>query len=345
MNMLRKYLVFSLVLTFVAISCSDEVAGPVLNIGASPEFTAPSANASYILKEADVAKSFATFSWTAADYGFQAGVNYTLEMALTAEKFKEPIVLGSVNALSLTTTIGKINSVIIAKGRPGGEPVSIEFRIAATVNPDVPTIYSKSLVVNVTPYEAVIDYPKLQVPGSYQGWNPADQNTVIFSAKSDGKFEGFVFMKGNTEFKYTVGPSWDLNYGDDGADGSLDKGGANITAAKEGIYKLNVNINSLKHERLLTSWGLIGSATPNGWDSDQDLIYDAASNTLKITLNLKVGDIKFRANDDWGLNLGDDGANRSLEYGGANIAVSTEGRYTVELFLNKAVYSYKLTKI
>ena len=63
--MLRKYLVFSLVLTFVAISCSDEVAGPVLNIGASPEFTAPSANASYILKEADVAKSFATFSWTA----------------------------------------------------------------------------------------------------------------------------------------------------------------------------------------------------------------------------------------------------------------------------------------
>jgi len=318
--MLRKYLVFSLVLTFVAISCSDEVAGPVLNIGASPEFTAPSANANYILKEADVAKSFATFSWTAADYG-------------------------SVNALSLTTTIGKINSVIIAKGRPGGEPVSIEFRIAATVNPDVPTIYSKSLVVNVTPYEAVIDYPKLQVPGSYQGWNPADQNTVIFSAKSDGKFEGFVFMKGNTEFKYTVGPSWDLNYGDDGADGSLDKGGANITATKEGIYKLNVNINSLKHERLLTSWGLIGSATPNGWDSDQDLIYDAASNTLKITLNLKVGDIKFRANDDWGLNLGDDGANRSLEYGGANIAVSAEGRYTVELFLNKAVYSYKLTKI
>lgn len=61
MNMLRKYLVFSLVLTFVAISCSDEVAGPVLNIGASPEFTAPSANASYILKEADVAKVLLLF--------------------------------------------------------------------------------------------------------------------------------------------------------------------------------------------------------------------------------------------------------------------------------------------
>ncbi|MEY3322695.1 MAG: hypothetical protein RLZZ417_2278 [Bacteroidota bacterium] len=345
MNMLRNCLFYSLVLITVSFSCSDDVVGPVLKIGASPEFTAPAANSSFVLKESEAAKSFATFSWTAADYGFQAGVNYSLEMALTAEKFKEPIVLGSVNELSLITTIGKINSVIIAKGRPGGEPVSIEFRIAANVNPDVPTIYSKSLVVNVTPYEAVIDYPKLQVPGSYQGWNPADQKTVIFSAKSDGKYEGYVFMNQNAEFKYTVGPSWDLNYGDDGGDGSLDKGGANIKATKEGIYKLNVNINTLKHERLQTSWGIIGSATPNGWDSDQDLIYDATTNTLKITLNLKVGDIKFRANDDWGINLGDDGANRSLEYGGANIGVAAEGRYSVELFLNKAIYSYKLTKI
>lgn len=343
--MLRKYLVFSLVLSFLALSCNDEVLGPVLNVGASPEFTAPAANTSFILKEEDAAKSFATFSWTAADYGFQAGVNYTLEMALTDEKFKEPILLGSLNELTIIPTIGKINSVIIAKGRPGGEPVSIEFRITANVNPDVPTIYSKSLIVNVTPYESVIDYPKLQVPGSYQGWNPTDQKTVIFSVKSDGKFEGFVFMNTNTEFKYAVGPSWDLNYGDDGADGSLDKGGANIISTTEGLYKLNVNMNTLKHERLLTSWGLIGSSTPNGWDSDQDLIFDAVTNTLKMTLTLKVGEIKFRANDDWGLNLGDDGANRSLEFGGANIVVTTEGKYTVELFLNKAVYSYKLTKI
>ena len=343
--MLRKYLVFCLVLSLIVFSCKDEEVGPILNIGASPEFTAPTANAAYVLKEADALKNFATFTWTAAEYGFQAGVNYTLEMALTAEKFKEPVALGSVNALTLIPTIGKINSIIIAKGKPGGEPVSVEFRIAATINPDIPTIYSNSLVVHVTPYESVIEYPKLQVPGSYQGWNPADQKTVIFSAKSDGKFEGFVFMKPNTEYKYTVGPSWDLNYGDDGADGSLDKSGANITALAEGLYKLNVNINSLKHEKLRTSWGLIGSSTPNGWDSDQDLIYDETTNTLKITLNLKAGEIKFRANDDWGINLGDDGANRSLEYGGANIAIATEGKYSVELFLNRAIYTYKLTKI
>ena len=30
---------------------------------------------------------------------------------------------------------------------------------------------------------------------------------------------------------------------------------------------------------------------------------------------------------------------------GANIAIATEGKYSVELFLNRAIYTYKLTKI
>jgi len=344
--MMKKYVLGCLLLTGLILSCTEEAEfGPVLNVGSPPEFTAPSASASFVLKEADAAKVFSAFTWKGAEFGFDAGVNYSLEMALASEKFKEPVVLGSVNALTLSPTIGRVNGVLINKGRPGGEPVAVEFRIAANINPDVPTVYSKTLTLTVTPYESVIEYPKLQVPGSYQGWNPGDANTVIFSAKSDGRFEGYIFLKANSEFKYTVGPSWDLNYGDDGADGSLDRKGANIPAPLEGLYKLNVNINTLRHDKLLTAWGLIGSATPKGWDSDQDLIFDPASNSLKLTLNLKAGEIKFRANDDWAVNLGDDGANRSLGYGGANIAVAAEGRYTVELILNRAIYTYKLTKI
>ena len=72
--------------------------------------------------------------------------------------------------------------------------------------------------------------------------------------------------------------------------------------------------------------------------------YDAVSGTLKITVDLVAGLIKFRANDGWDVNLGDDGGNRILEYGGADIAVAEAGNYTVELILNQANYSYKLTK-
>jgi hypothetical protein len=50
-------------------------------------------------------------------------------------------------------------------------------------------------------------------------------------------------------------------------------------------------------------------------------------------------------NDDWGVNYGDDGANGSLEAGGANIAVGTAGIYNVKLdFRNPASPTYTLIK-
>ena len=97
--------------------------------------------------------------------------------------------------------------------------------------PEVETLYSDALPINITPYTVEIDYPKLQVPGSHQGWDPANETTVIFSLKSDNNYEGYLnFADPNTEFKYTEGPSWDVNWGDNGADGVLDAGGDNIKA-------------------------------------------------------------------------------------------------------------------
>ena len=34
------------------------------------------------------------------------------------------------------------------------------------------------------------------------------------------------------------------------------------------------------------------------------MTWDATNKVLKVTLNLTVGAIKFRANDDWAVNLG-----------------------------------------
>jgi hypothetical protein len=79
-------------------------------------------------------------------------------------------------------------------------------------------------------------------------------------------------------------------------------------------------------------WGLIGSAVPvTQWDSDQNLNWDNTSKALVITLDLQVGEIKFRANDNWNYNLGGDIA--ALTNGGDNIAVSAAGNYTISLFL------------
>ena len=206
-------------------------------------------------------------------------------------------------------------------------------------------VYSAAVQQSITPFYAPIIYPLLGVPGSYQGWNPADSTTVIASLKSDGKYEGYAyFADANTEFKFTQGPSWDNNWGDTGANGTLDKGGDNIKAADPGYYKLNVDLVGLTYTSLKTTWGVIGSATPGAWDSDTPMTYDPVSKVWTVTVDLTAAEIKFRANGGWDLNYGDDGANGSLEAGGANIAVPAAGNYTITLNLSNPVYKYKLDK-
>lgn len=93
-----------------------------------------------------------------------------------------------------------------------------------------------------------------------------------------------------------------------------------------------------------TDWGLIGDATPGGWDSDTNMTYDTATRTWKVTLDLKAGNVKFRANDAWDLNYGDNDFDGTMEEGGKDIPVNAAGNYTVTLNLEVAGYAYELKK-
>ncbi|MBK6932310.1 MAG: SusE domain-containing protein [Saprospirales bacterium] len=263
----------------------DFTPGPTLNPGDLPVITSPADSSVFVLKEATGNDVFGPFAWTEADFGFRAAVTYTLELDVAGNNFAAPVTIGTSNSLSLSVTNTKVNNILFgAKGLPGEEPSDVEVRLACKIHPDVPVVYSQPISLRITPYTVVVVYPQLQVPGSYQGWNPANNNTVIFSAKSDGRFEGYVYFPDpGAEFKYTDGPSWDTNYGDTGADGTLNKGGDNIKLTDAGLYRLNADLNALTHANLKTDWGLIGSATPTGWDSDTDMIYDAATNSSSVT--------------------------------------------------------------
>jgi hypothetical protein len=59
----------------------------------------------------------------------------------------------------------------------------------------------------------------------------------------------------------------------------------------------------------------------------------------------KKEEFKFRANKDWPINLGDNGADNSLEGDGANIVLPTAGTYKISLDLNNpGFYTYKVVK-
>jgi hypothetical protein len=183
-------------------------------------------------------------------------------------------------------------------------------------------------------------YPVLYVPGAHQGWDPANEETVIASVNSDDNYEGYLWFDAGTEFKFTTGPNWDNNYGDNEPDGTLDPNGNNIVAADAGYYKINVNTTTWAYTLEKTEWGLIGSATPGGWDNDTDMTYNAVDGVWELTVSLSAGDIKFRANDAWDLNYGDNGPDGVLEEGGSNIVIANPGNYEIKLKLGYPDYTY-----
>ena len=342
-----KYIVLSVLLGFTIWSCSDDDSlGPVVHHNGGVVITSPGSNETWELKEA-TADSIHTVSWETSDFGFAASITYTVEVDLTGNNFAKPSSIASSIGTSADVTQGDLNNILLSKEVTGGIPIQIDMRVVASVDNDVEPDISPVVTITVIPYASIVVIPQLGVPGDYQGWAPTDSSTAVFSPGSDNKYEGYVYFGiDNAQFKYTDGPSWDVNYGDSGADGTLDAGGDNILAGgPAGVYRLNADINALTHARLRTDWGLIGSATPNGWDSDQDMTFDPATNKITITLDLNAGDIKFRPNDGWDFDFGDNGTNGSLEYGGANIPIAEAGNYTIDLLIvGVPKYTYVITK-
>ena len=83
------------------------------------------------------------------------------------------------------------------------------------------------------------------------------------------------------------------------------------------------------------TWGLIGAATPGGWDSETPMTYDAEKGCWSCTVALTAGEMKFRANGSWdsGIDLG--GSLDDLVFKGGNIAVTDAGNYLVEMYLQR----------
>ena len=62
----------------------------------------------------------------------------------------------------------------------------------------------------------------------------------------------------------------------------------------------------------------------------------------EITADFHAGDIKFRANDGWDNNLGDSGANGTLDPGGDNIVLpGGAGNYTIRMDPDRQIYTIK----
>ena len=296
---------------------SDPVIAPTLSL---PDLTLVRANGTQSV----------VFSCTPVEPGFTASATYFLEACPTGNNFENVTrIYNGITCDNIELTVNQLNSILL-DGFTEDATSSADFRIRCVLEADAGLgvadleYFSEIQTGNVTIFGLLrLD---VLVPGS--------ETQKIKSPGSDGIYEGFVKFGAGDAFTL-LDPDNAINYGAGGSGLAVD--GPGIAVIDAGWHKIVANINDLTITDENYFIGLVGSATPNGWDApDSKMDYDADTKTWTITIDLVVGAAKFRRNDGWAWNMGfTEGTEGALtgttQQGGVgnDIPITEAGNYTV----------------
>ena len=192
------------------------------------------------------------------------------------------------------------------------------------------------------------DY-NLGVIGSATAGSWDSDRDMYYSFDNDNqahKWYGVVtFADG--DFKIRANDEWNFDLGGalaaDGVEVNLDVAGGNITSPGAGQYYIVISTSdegdSWQATMTNAGWGIIGDAV-GGWSDDIDMVaegFDAGVTTYTAIVNFGDGEYKFRAGDDWKLNLGGDLGGLEINASG-NLPSPGTGEYVVTLTFDGSLY-------
>ena len=313
-----------------------------------PEINTPSNGDSFVLSIDNNNEVATIVEWTDPILESSLGmdVEYVLETALAGTEFAAPAEAGNViNMNSIALTHSELNAAAIKSGIEADTTGDLDMRLIATIT-DMATgsvleRISDPIKITVSTFMTALDLstPWGVVGSGANDWG-ATPDLPFFTTETEGVLAAYVNLI-DGEIKFRQNNSWDapnINYGDNDADGTLEEGGANI-AVSAGDYKITMDLNDLTYTIEPFSLGIVGGAY-NDWGATPDfkLEYDQYSDVFRGIVPLIDGEMKFRLNNDWGTNWGDDGVDGTLDLNGANIVV-TAGTYIATVNLNDMTYT------
>ena len=346
-NIFRNILAVALISGFA--SCTDEQDLKFLDNAAEFRILSPVSGDAVALSPETPTNPGLSMTWEDMDYGTPTQVTYTVQVDKSGDNFDNPVDLVSTNNTYVTVTSDALNGACLAAGLTPFSQGGLEIRVKSTVgSPASEEKFSTVITYLVTPYSS--ELPKLAVPGNHQGWNPPTAPRIASSAFGQTDYEGYVWLDGGFKF---VGPdpagnfNWgNTDWGDDGSfSGVLAESGESDITATAGYYRVRANTTTLLYTVEPTTWGIVGAATPGGWDNSTGLTYNSSTQKWEGVVTLTAGEFKFRANNAWSINLGGDpDGDDSMNYDGPNLSVDAGGTYNVVLDLsNPRKYSYSVT--
>lgn len=341
-------------------SCEKDEVKTVLAVGATPTLQAN--NTTLVLLQANANNDAVKFTYTPATFGFDAAVTYVLQISKGGTSFASAstteVGLSNVSPMEKTFKVVDFNRELL-KIINYGTATPVEVRVKASVAAAAPASYSNVVTITATAYRDIITYAypnAMNIAGNYQGWNPGAAPQIV--KQNNGGYNGFegyiIFNDASPQFKMVKGDNWGA--GDFGSAGgnALGNGGPNLTlpsggAGIAGYWRVRAQLNptpppvgSWSWDKINT-WGIIGAF--NGWGASVPLTFNTSTGVWSITRDMPTGEFKFRANDGWGINLGDNNGDFKPEYDGSNLNISVAGNYTISLDLSVGGnYAYTLKK-
>ena len=173
-----------------------------------------------------------------------------------------------------------------------------------------------------------VQKPILYMAGDANGWKHSD----VLKSEDGVHYTGYMYLNQNG-FKFCTQKNWDgTNYGGAFFGESED----NIMMTQEaGFYQVDVDLSAKTYTLTPFTIGIIGNATPTGWDGDTNMTYNPEEHCWELkNVTLSDGEMKFRHTNDWSLSWGGELDNLTTQ-NGPNIAVAA-GTYDIKLEVNWA---------
>ena len=337
----------------------------VVTAGSFPSGGLTASTNTVVMAKATENDTAVKFTWSGANFGKQLAVTYTVQLDVPSDttgtapwgNAKNFVAGNNITSFGFVTKV--LNDLLNTMGVSPGVANPIAIRIKSDVNQynslasSIVPVYSNTVVLQVTAYSL-----SLYIPGAYQGWDPSKAPLLNPVKGHPGLYEAYenITGSGTQYFKFTNAPDWNhTNYGD-GGNGffSVDGNAGGLNVPDGGYYQLTADLNKNSWTATKTNWGVIGDASPGGWNNDTPMAYDAATQVWKVVVAMKKnGSFKFRANGAWAIDFGVD-ANGNIAYADNplftvpnlnNLSVAADGAYTITLDLHvSGVYNYSAIK-
>ncbi|WP_372919693.1 SusF/SusE family outer membrane protein [Salegentibacter sp.] len=304
------------------------------------------------------------FVWTDVDFDAPTTITYELQGSID-EDFTVMDVLGSTGGNNLGVTVGQMLSMAEDAGLDNDpttdEPNTGElfFRVRAFAGDgegnaleEFSEIRNLSVMLPEAEEEEEEAMREFYFVGdaTEAGWDPDNNNTPMFrDAENEdvyyfqGRFAGGGDVEG---FKLIEVPGqWQPQWG--GTDGVLgvNAGDSEDPAAfkvdADAYYSLMVDVDNMTYTweeidesdaTVYDNIGLVGDATPGGWDNDTDMTQSDFDPHIWYLNDVELGDgeFKFRADDDWADNWGvASGISGQTSYGSPDNMSVPAGTYDI----------------